>query len=75
MTRRSRTALAALGLSLVAGSAAGQQALTPLPAGTVAPDFALVGSTRLGVGDTVRLSDFHGKTIILAFFYRARTKG
>jgi peroxiredoxin len=25
--------------------------------------------------DPVRLSDFRGKTVVLAFFYRARTKG
>jgi peroxiredoxin len=25
--------------------------------------------------DPVRLSDLRGKTVVLAFFYRARTKG
>jgi len=42
----------------------------------MAPDFALHGATRYGLlRDPVRLSDFRGKTVVLAFFYRARTKG
>lgn len=51
------------------------QSLTPLAAGTPAPDFTLVSSTRGGVGDSVRLSDFRGQTVVIAFFYRVRTKG
>ena len=49
----------------------------PLPAiGSPAPDFALSGATRFGVlRDPVRLSDFKGKTVVLAFFYKARTRG
>jgi cytochrome oxidase Cu insertion factor (SCO1/SenC/PrrC family) len=44
--------------------------------GTMAPDFSLPGATRYGVlRDPVKLSDFRGKTVVLAFFYRARTKG
>jgi len=44
--------------------------------GEPAPDFALVGATRYGVlRDSVRLSSFRGKTVVLAFFYKARTKG
>jgi peroxiredoxin Q/BCP len=44
--------------------------------GTMAPDFNLPGATRYGVlRDPVKLSDFRGKTVVLAFFYRARTKG
>ena len=44
--------------------------------GSVAPDFALPGATRYGLlRDPVRLSDYRGKTVVLAFFYRARTKG
>jgi hypothetical protein len=42
----------------------------------VAPDFALGGATRYGLLKTpVRLSDFRGGTVVLAFFYQARTKG
>jgi hypothetical protein len=42
----------------------------------VAPDFALAGATRYGLLKTpVRLSDYRGRTVVLAFFYQARTKG
>jgi peroxiredoxin len=42
----------------------------------MAPDFTLPGATRYGVlRDPVRLSDLRGKTVVLAFFYKARTKG
>lgn len=48
----------------------------PLEVGVVAPDFALPGATRYGVlAEPVRLSDFQGKTVVLAFFFRARTRG
>jgi len=41
-----------------------------------APDFALSGATRYGVLKApVRLSDFRGTTVVLAFFFQARTKG
>jgi hypothetical protein len=42
----------------------------------VAPDFSLAGADRYGLLKTpVRLSDFRGRTVVLAFFYQARTKG
>lgn len=42
----------------------------------MAPDFALPAGTRYGVlRNPVRLSDFKGKSVILAFFFRARTRG
>ena len=48
----------------------------PLEIGATAPDFALKGATRYGVlAKPVHLSDFKGKTVVLAFFYQARTKG
>jgi peroxiredoxin len=48
----------------------------PLEIGAVAPDFSLPGATRYGVlARPVRLSDFKGKTVVLAFFYKARTGG
>lgn len=64
-------------LLAAAGRASGQQAeaLTPLAVGETAPDFGLVSATRSGVGDTVHLSDFKGKTVVLAFFFKIRTKG
>jgi hypothetical protein len=51
-------------------------ATPPLEIGAVAPDFALPGATRYGVlAHPVRLSDFKGKTVVLAFFFKARTSG
>ncbi|MGH7501659.1 MAG: hypothetical protein ACREL7_07855 [Longimicrobiales bacterium] len=48
----------------------------PLEVGAVAPDFAIPGATRYGIlQEPVRLSDFKGKTVVLAFFFRARTRG
>jgi len=53
-----------------------QQTPPPLEVGAVAPDFVLPGATRYGVlKNPVRLSDFKGKTVVLAFFFRARTRG
>ena len=67
--------LLTLGAAVPTGAAA-QDAPAPLEVGTVAPDFALPGGTRYGVlRDPVRLSDFKGKTVVLAFFFRARTRG
>jgi cytochrome oxidase Cu insertion factor (SCO1/SenC/PrrC family) len=44
--------------------------------GDLAPDFTLRGATRYGLLQTpVRLSDYRGSTVVLAFFYQARTKG
>jgi cytochrome oxidase Cu insertion factor (SCO1/SenC/PrrC family) len=67
--------------SLIAAPARAQQppqppAAPPLEIGAVAPDFALPAATRYGVlKEPVRLSDFKGKTVVLAFFFRARTPG
>jgi hypothetical protein len=64
-----------------AGVASGQTTpAAPSSAGPavndVAPDFSLVGATRYGLLKTpVRLSDYRGRTVVLAFFYQARTKG
>jgi peroxiredoxin Q/BCP len=70
-------------LPLVAGIAAStlqaQQAPKepePLQVGAVAPDFTLPGATRYGtLKAPIHLSDFKGKTVVLAFFFKARTKG
>ena len=69
--------LAALALGRPAPADAQQPAqASPLAVGQVAPDFAIPGATRYGVlRDPVRLSDFRGKTVVLAFFFRARTPG
>jgi cytochrome oxidase Cu insertion factor (SCO1/SenC/PrrC family) len=77
-----RVTLAALLVVAAARSADAQQTTPAAPAtpapevGSIAPDFTLAGATRYGLlRDPVRLSDFRGKTVVLAFFYRARTKG
>jgi hypothetical protein len=74
--------LCATALLSAAGVLGGQQspAIATAPAGPgvndVAPDFALSGATRYGLLKTpVRLSDYRGRTVVLAFFYQARTKG
>lgn len=44
--------------------------------GEPAPDFAVTGATRHGIlRDLVRLSDYRGETVVLAFFFKARTPG
>ncbi|HSJ13799.1 MAG TPA: hypothetical protein VK939_05260 [Longimicrobiales bacterium] len=64
-------------LTLAADSrAAAQETAPPLEVGAVAPDFEMPGATRYGLlQQPVRLSDFRGDVVVLAFFYRARTKG
>jgi cytochrome oxidase Cu insertion factor (SCO1/SenC/PrrC family) len=76
-------AVAIASLLMVGGPARAQQPAAPAavivagPAvGDVAPDFTLDGATRYGLLKTpVRLADYRGRTVVLAFFYQARTKG
>ena len=76
-----RTGLFAAALTLGAAGAVvaqtpAQELPKPLEVGAIAPDFELAGATRYGVlRDPVKLSDFKGKTVVLAFFFRARTRG
>ena len=73
-----RAAIAALALTLVAPTSviAAQQVETGPKVGDVAPDFALVGATRFGVlREQIKLSEYKGNTVVLAFFFKARTKG
>src|SRR5438046_1856984 len=70
----------AVPLFVAAAPAAGAQEAPKAPealqVGADAPDFALPGATRYGVlRNPIHLSDFKGKTVVLAFFYKARTKG
>ena len=47
-----------------------------LAVGAQAPDFSIPGATRYGtLKNPVRLSDYKGKTVVLAFFFKARTRG
>jgi len=65
-----------LGAAMTAAAPTRAQTGTPLEVGAMAPDFGLVGATRFGVlRDQVHVSDFRGKTVVLAFFYRARSSG
>lgn len=79
MTARTGLVAAALTLGLAGAAVAqtpAQETAKPLEIGAVAPDFELVGSTRFGtLRDPVKLSDYKGKTVVLAFFFRARTRG
>ena len=61
------------GFAMLAPADAGAQLLS---VGEMAPDFDLPGATRYGVlQDGVKLSDYRGETVVLAFFYRVRTPG
>ena len=70
-----------LALAFLAAPAilAAQQArpfVPPLEIGVVASDFSMRGATRYGVlARPIHLSDFKGKTVVLAFFFKARTSG
>ena len=79
MTRLRAMLTAPILAALAPAPAAAQQPAAPAPAlaaRAVAPDFALPGATRYGVLKApIHLSDFKGKTVVLAFFYKARTKG
>jgi peroxiredoxin Q/BCP len=77
---RSLVAVAILAAVLAATPVRAQQpAAAPAPVitvGSIAPDFTLRGATRYGLlANPVRLSDYRGQTVVIAFFYKARTKG
>lgn len=77
MRRAIPMALAAGALAFAAPSASAQDAeSTLIEVGQPSPDFALPGATRYGVlQDEVRLSDYLGETVVLAFFFKVRTRG
>ena len=67
-------AMLAGGIALGAPVDAHAQGL--LAVGEMAPDFELPGATRYGaLAEPVRLSDYRGETVVLAFFFRVRTPG
>lgn len=70
-------ALAIGALTLGSESLAAQEPGSGLLAvGEMAPDFELPGATRYGaLENPVRLSDFRGETVVLAFFFKVRTRG
>lgn len=62
--------------SLEAQGGAQAAASNYLAVGTKAPDVSFTGATRWGVLDQeVKISDFAGKTVVIAFFPAARTRG
>ena len=70
------------GIAFSQGTTAPAAPAGPLPGangpqvGSVAPDFTLPGATRYGrLQNPVKLSDYRGETVVLAFFFQARTKG
>ena len=81
--RIAASATAAAASIAFAGVAHAQEATSyaaNVPAGPavndVAPDFSLMGADRYGLLKTpVKLSDYRGRTVVLAFFFQARTKG
>lgn len=80
MKRTMQLATAVAAVAVLGVGRAGAQAAAPAPVkltvGSMAPDFELKGATRYGLlANPVRLSDFRGQTVVIAFFYKARTKG
>ncbi len=73
---RSTLVLAALVGAGIASTSAAQDKPTPLAVGVTAPDFTLSAATKDGVSPkALSLLDFRGQTVVLAFFYKARTGG
>ncbi|HSB55577.1 MAG TPA: hypothetical protein VLD58_14555 [Gemmatimonadales bacterium] len=69
-------ALLAMVLATAAPAALAAQDTIPLKVGDVAPEFTLRAATQGGVeASPVKLSDFRDQTVVIAFFYKARTKG
>lgn len=67
---------AAVGLAAPDRAAAQEAGEGLIAVGAMAPDFELTGATRHGVlRDEIRLSDYRGETVVLAFFFRVRTRG
>ncbi|HEU5155004.1 MAG TPA: redoxin domain-containing protein [Gemmatimonadales bacterium] len=74
--RNSRFTLLLLGGMLLGPAVAAAQQSGPLKVGDPAPDFTLQSATKDGVqSDSVRLSDLKDQTVVIAFFYKARTSG
>jgi len=66
----------AIALGAAVPAAAQEAGANLLKVGEMAPDFQLPGATRYGLlKEPVRLSDYRGETVVLAFFFRVRTRG
>ena len=80
MRRTAALSLFAGALALAPAFVGAQQPAAPaaplIAVGTMAPDFELQGATRYGqLAAPVKLSDYRGKVVVLAFFFRVRTPG
>ena len=76
LTRRALVTLVALAGTASAVGAQQPAAPTGPRVGDMAPDFSLGGATRYGIlRDPVTLSSYRGSTVVLAFFFKARTRG
>ncbi len=75
--RRGVLAVLLVGVLLAAGPVQAQEdSGDGLAIGAMAPDFALPGATRFGhLADPVRLSDYRGQVVVIAFFFKQRTRG
>jgi hypothetical protein len=78
----SRIALPSMALVVAAALPAQQPAQAPATAplpipevGSMAPDFTFRAVTKDGIGKSAKLSDYKGQTVVIWFFFKARTKG
>jgi len=76
MIRLLATGALLLAAPLLAQQPAPAQQPQPLAVGAVAPDFTLPAATPAGISaKPFRLSEHRGHTVVLAFFFKARTSG
>jgi len=74
--RHRLTAAAVTAFLALSPAACLSQNADPLQVGEAAPGFEIQGANRSGILDApVRLGDYRGKTVVLAFFYKVRTPG
>lgn len=76
-SNRIGTLAAAVALTVgVSAAGSAQQAETGPKVGEMAPDFTLRGVTAEGpMREAITLSSYRGNTVVLAFFFKARTRG
>jgi hypothetical protein len=70
------TALSLGALATARSQQAAAPQYPPPEVGQMAPEFTVAGATRYGLlRDSIRLSSFRGQTVVIAFFFKARTRG
>jgi peroxiredoxin Q/BCP len=76
MKRWLTTGLLAGTLAAFGAAPGSAQEIDLMDVGEMAPDIEFVGASADGVMEgTRRLSEYRGETVVLAFFFRARTRG